>query len=236
MILPTRQDGVLTLTIDRPDKANALTQAMLEQLEQAVRDAHDDPDLRALILTGAGERVFSSGADLDEARAGTITRSPTWEALSSAIASLPFLTIAALNGTLAGGAFGMALACDLRIAVASAKFFYPVLKNGFLPQPRDAGRMSDLIGPAHTKMILMAGQKIDAKVALSWGLVDELVEREAMSARLEDLTAAARAGSPAVLTGIKRLISSGGDAATVADAFAAVYQADKDALDRLRRG
>lgn len=236
MIRTERTGNVLTVTLDRPDKANALTQAMLNDLAAIVAEAQEDAELRALVLTGAGERVFSSGADLDEARAGTITRSPTWEVVSSGIAALPCLTVAALNGTLAGGAFGMVLACDLRIAVPQARFFYPVLKNGFLPQPRDAARMADLVGPARARMILLAGQKITAEVALGWGLVDELVPREDMDARLDEITAAAREGNPAVLVGIKRMISTRGDAATVRDAFAAVYEGDADALLRLRRG
>jgi enoyl-CoA hydratase/carnithine racemase len=85
-----------------------------------------------------------------------------------------------LNGTAAGGAFGMVLACDLRIAVAKTKFFYPVMKLGFLPQPSDPKRLVQLVGPARAKMILMAGQKISADQAHSWGLVDQIVESEAL--------------------------------------------------------
>ena len=148
-------DNVATLTLNRPEKANSLTAEMLERLIGTMRDAKKDA--RAVILTGAG-KVFSAGADLDEARAGLAT-SPLWEELSAEISALPCLTICALNGTLAGGAFGMVLACDLRIAVPGAKFFYPVMKLGFLPQPSDPSRMSALIGPARTKLILMGGGK-----------------------------------------------------------------------------
>jgi enoyl-CoA hydratase/carnithine racemase len=161
---------VWVATLDRPDKANALTTAMLEQLcEITARPAQP----KALVLTGAG-KVFSAGADLDAARAGLAT-SGLWEQLSDQIARLPCLTIAALNGTLAGGAFGMALACDLRVAVPTAKFFYPVMKLGFLPQPSDPARLAALVGPARAKMLLMAGAKIDASTALDWGLVDRLI-------------------------------------------------------------
>lgn len=170
MIRLDKDAGLWTVTIDRPDKANSLTGAMLGDLVGIARDARD---ARALILTGQG-RVFSAGADLDEARAGLAT-SPLWEQLSGAIAALPCLTIAALNGTLAGGANGMALACDLRISVPGAKVFYPVMKLGYLPQPSDPGRMAALIGPARTKLILMAGQKITADEAYSFGLIDRIV-------------------------------------------------------------
>ncbi|HGG05662.1 MAG TPA: enoyl-CoA hydratase/isomerase family protein [Aliiroseovarius sp.] len=167
------KDGPLwTVTLNRAEKANSLTPDMLRDLAEIACEAQSG--VSALILTGAG-RVFSAGADLDAARAGLAT-SPVWEELSGALAAAPCLTIAALNGTLAGGAFGMALACDLRISVPQAKFFYPVMKLGFLPQPSDPTRLSALIGPARAKMILMAGQKITADTALSWGLIDQIVD------------------------------------------------------------
>ncbi|MCB1312907.1 MAG: enoyl-CoA hydratase/isomerase family protein, partial [Sedimentitalea sp.] len=103
MIHLAREDGLWTVTIDRPDKANSLTLEMLDELAGIAEAAGD---ARALILTGTG-KVFSAGADLDEARAG-LARSEVWERLSGAIARLPCLTVAALNGTLAGGAMGMA--------------------------------------------------------------------------------------------------------------------------------
>ena len=177
MIRLTKNDGLWIATIDRPDKANSLTPEMLEELADIAEAAHE---ARVLILTGAG-RVFSAGADLDAARAGLATN-PVWERLSSAIAALPGLSIAALNGTVAGGAMGMVLACDLRIAAPSAKAFYPVMKLGFLPQPSDPPRLAALVGAARAKMILMAGQKIDAQTALGWGLFDQLDEGDVVEA------------------------------------------------------
>jgi enoyl-CoA hydratase/carnithine racemase len=115
------------------------------------------------------------------------------------------MTIAALNGTLAGGAMGMALACDVRLAVPTAKFFYPVMKLGFLPQPSDPGRMAALIGPARTKLILMGGAKVTADEALSFGLVDRLVEAEGLLAEAEVLVADCLAARPEIVSGIKGL-------------------------------
>ena len=200
MIRSSRDGGVLTLTIDRPDKANSLTHAMLSELAEHVEGATGD---RALILTGTG-RVFSAGADLEEARAGLAT-SAVWERLSSAVAALPGLSIAALNGTLAGGAIGMALACDLRISVPEAKVFYPVMKLGFLPQPSDPGRMAALIGPARTKLILMGGQKITAEEALAFGLVDRIVAPDALVETARALAADTVAAPLDVAKDIKRL-------------------------------
>lgn len=191
MIRVDRRAGVWTITLDRPEKANALTRQMLGELAEVARAARGAA--RVLILTGEG-KVFSAGADLDEARAGLAT-DPVWEELSGEIAALPCLTIAALNGALAGGAFGMALACDLRLAVPEAKFFYPVMKLGFLPQPSDPGRLAALVGPARAKLLLMGGAKIGAEEALAFGLVDRVVPAESLldaaRALAEDTLAAA---------------------------------------------
>ena len=182
--------GVWTLTLNRAEKANALGFEMLERIAEIASDAKA---ARAVIITGAGG-VFSAGADLNAVKAGLAT-SDVWERVSGAIADLPGLTIAALNGTLAGGAFGMALACDIRLAVPTAKFFYPVMKLGYLPQPSDPVRMAALIGPARTKMLLMAGQKITADEALSYGLIDRICAPDAListaQALCKDICAAA---------------------------------------------
>jgi enoyl-CoA hydratase/carnithine racemase len=199
MIDLTKDDGLWIVTINRPEKANSLTGAMLERLCEIFEEAQE---ARVVILTGAG-KVFSAGADLDEARAG-LAVSPLWERLSGAVAALPGLTIAALNGTLAGGANGMALACDIRLAVPGAKFFYPVMKLGYLPQPSDPKRMSALIGPSRTKLILMGGQKILAEEALSFGLVDRVIEGDVVAAARE-IAADTLAAKPEIAAGIKEL-------------------------------
>lgn len=202
MIELDRAGDIWTVTVNRPDKANSLTHAMLVELADIMEDAQA---ARAVILTGRG-KVFSAGADLDEARAG-LAKSDVWERLSGAVAALPGLSIAALNGTLAGGAMGMALACDLRIAVPGAKFFYPVMKLGFLPQPSDPARMAALIGPARTKLLLMGGQKITAEEALTFGLIDRLVEAEELQDHALALAADTLAARPEIAQEIKRMCS-----------------------------
>lgn len=199
--LTKSETDVWTVTINRPDKANSLTAKMLTDLRDIARNAQS---ARGFILTGAG-RVFSAGADLDAARAGLAT-SPLWEELSSAIAALPCLSVAALNGTLAGGANGMALACDIRIAVEETKVFYPVMKLGYMPQPSDPRRMAALIGPSRTKMILMAGQKITSQEALTYGLVDRIVDADALMDHAHDLITNSAAADPTLVAGIRGLI------------------------------
>lgn len=203
-MIELHKDGACwTVTLARPEKANSLNHAMLERLADIVESAADE-DVRTLVLTGRG-KVFSAGMDLDEAKAG-LAVDPVWERLSGGLAGLPCLTVAALNGTLAGGAFGMVLACDLRIAVPGASFFYPVMKLGFLPQPSDPARLSALIGAARAKMILMAGQRIGAEDALGWGLIDRVVKADDLDPTVRALAADAIAAAPPHAAAIKRMI------------------------------
>lgn len=203
MIEISREDGLWILTLARPDKANALTREMLGALETAVVRAAAE-GARALVLTGQG-KVFSAGADFDEVQAG-LSRDPVWERLSAAIAALPCLTVAALNGTLAGGAMGMALACDLRVAVPEARFFYPVMRLGHLPQPSDPRRLAAIVGPSRARMILMAGARIGADEALAWGLVDRVVPVEDLLPAARALAADSLGAAPAHVAAIKALL------------------------------
>ena len=200
MIELTKDGDLWVARINRPDKANSLTHAMLSELADIAEAA---TEARVFVLTGAG-KVFSAGADLEEARAG-LAVSDVWERLSGNIAALPGLTIAALNGTLAGGAMGMALACDLRIAVPGSKFFYPVMKLGFLPQPSDPGRLRALVGPSRAKLMLMGGQKLLTDEALAIGLIDRIVEPEALMDTVHDLAADTLAAKPEIAAGIKAM-------------------------------
>ncbi len=200
MIQLEKDDDLWIVTLNRPEKANSLTEAMLTELAEIAEAARE---ARVLILTGAG-RAFSAGMDLEAAKSGLPT-SPVWERLSSAIAALPGLSIAALNGTVAGGAMGMVLACDLRLAVPGANAFYPVMKLGFLPQPSDPARLVRLVGPSRAKMILMAGQKISTDDALAWGLFDRIVEPGNLMQTARDMAADTLTATPEHVAGIKGL-------------------------------
>lgn len=201
MIDLVRQDGLWTVTLNRPEKANSVTRAMLEDLADMAQAAHGVA--RVLVLTGAG-KVFSAGMDLEAAQQGLAT-DPIWERLSGALAALPCLTIAALNGTLAGGAFGMALACDLRVAVPGAAFFYPVMRLGFLPQPSDPRRLALLVGPARAKLILMGGARLTADEALAIGLIDRIAAEGGLTALITELSAPALAAEPGHIAAIKAM-------------------------------
>ena len=200
--LKKHKNAVWEVRINRPEKANSLSSEMLEELLAIIEKANG---ARGIILTGQGKN-FSAGADLSEAKSGLAT-SPIWEKLSLSLKELNCVTIAALNGTVAGGAFGMILACDIRICVPSSKFFYPVMKMGYLPQPSDPKRLVDLIGPGRAKLMLVAGEKLDSDKAYKFGLVDEIVMVEDLISRAHTLLDASLSALPNHVSGIKRLMN-----------------------------
>ena len=201
MINLSKSDGIWTLRLERPKKANSLTLEMLERIDEIAQEA---AVARAFIITGTG-KVFSAGADLEAAKTGLAT-SDIWEKVSGTIADLPCLTVAALNGTLAGGAFGMALACDIRIAVPDAKFFYPVMRLGYLPQPSDPARMAALIGPSRTKIMLMGGQKLNAENALAYGLIEHIYQPEDLMEQAIELAKNVCIATPEHAAAIKKML------------------------------
>ena len=200
--LKKHKNAVWEIRINRPEKANSLSSEMLEELLAIIEIANS---ARGIILTGQG-KTFSAGADLSEVKSGLAT-SPIWEKLSLSLKELHCVTIAALNGTVAGGAFGMILACDIRICVPSSKFFYPVMKMGYLPQPSDPKRLMDLIGPGRAKLMLVAGEKLDSEKAYKFGLVDEVVMVENLISRAHTLLDASISAQPTHVSGIKRLMN-----------------------------
>ena len=183
MINSHLKDDIRYITIDRADKANAITADMLDELVRIARNSNNN---KAVIISGSG-KVFSAGADLDEVRKNGLATSPKWELLSDTIHRLPCMTIAALNGTVAGGAMGMVLACDIRISLPDAKFFYPVMKMGYLPQPSDALRLSRICGSSRAKFLLLAGQKLNCKKAYEFGLIDEIVSEDNFLSRIDEI-------------------------------------------------
>ena len=187
MINVERQDDKLLLLLNRTDKANAINTQMLEMLVAGVSGA----SARLMIISNEGS-VFSAGADLDEVQNGDLATSPLWEELSAAIAAFPGLSVAALNGTAAGGSLGMVLACDMRIARPGSEAFYPVMRLGHLPQPSDPRRLAALIGPARAKMMLMGGARLSDQEALAAGLWDRIDDQpiQAALAMAKDVLAA----------------------------------------------
>jgi len=175
----TRDGHIATLTLNRPDKLNALTIGMLRQLDTALAEIEADTDVRAVVLTGAGERAFCVGADI-HAWAG-LEPLDMWRQwireghrIFNRLATLRIPVLAALNGYTFGGGLELALAADLRLAADTAQFALPEVKIGTLPGWGGTQRLPALIGPGRAKFMIYTGNRINADQAELWGLVNSV--------------------------------------------------------------
>jgi enoyl-CoA hydratase/carnithine racemase len=182
-------DGaVAVVTIDRPAKLNAVTQEMSDRLVEVIESLNDDPRVRAVVLTGAGERAFSAGSDIR-----TLDKYATpWEFRNrtdycDAIRACRKPVIAAVNGYAFGGGLETALSCDIRIASATASFAAPEITLGWIGGGGMTAFLRASIGPSNTAVMIMTGQPVDAVTALQWGLVSEVVPPEQLLPRAREL-------------------------------------------------
>lgn len=216
-ILFTIENAVATITLNRPEKLNAISLAMLEQLEAAIAALENNRDVRVVIVTGAGARAFCVGADIKEWEQ-VIADDPIamWRAwdrpghrVFDRLARLQQPTIAALNGCAFGGGLELALACDLRIAADDAEFALPEAKIGTQPGWTGSQRLPALIGAARAKQMIFTGARISAQLAEQWGLVNEIVPRDQLAARVHALANAIAANAPLAVQFAKTIVDAG---------------------------
>lgn len=177
-ILFSIENAIATITLNRPDKLNAITLAMLDQIETIVAGLEKDRDVRVVILTGTGEQAFSVGADIKEwERVMADDPIAMWRAwdrpghrVFERLARVQQPTIAAINGYAFGGGLELALAADIRIAADHAEFALPETKIGTQPGWTGSQRLPALIGAALAKQIIFTGARVKADVAERWGL------------------------------------------------------------------
>lgn len=213
-LLYEKKDAVLTITMNRPDRLNALTAMMLHELDDAFRRAGDDLVVRAVVLTGAG-RGFCSGADLSEAMEQASSNGGvdyaanlrnTYNPLIMRMRELPKPIIAAVNGAAAGAGMSIALACDMRIAAESASFLQAFVKIGLVPDSGASFMLPRLIGTARALDMMLTGRKVSAAEALEMGMVNQVVPTDELSEVVGKL-AAEFAAAPTVAIGyIKKAV------------------------------
>jgi enoyl-CoA hydratase/carnithine racemase len=223
----TRDGTIVTLTIDRPHKLNALGPSLLSDLERLVGDIDRDHDIRVVVVTGVGDRAFSVGADVNAWSA--ITPLDMWRIwirdghrILQRLATLRQPTIAAINGYAFGGGLELALATDIRIASDTASFAMPETKIGTLPGWAGLSRLPELIGLARSKQMVFSGAKIDAASAERWGLVNEVVAASELMPRALALAGEIAINAPISVQLAKAAMN--GDAAAL-EAFAGALAA-----------
>ncbi len=189
-------DGIARITFNRPQARNALTFAMYERLAEICREVEDDPSVRAMILTGAGEKAFASGTDISQFRQfktadDALEYESRIDRVLGTLEQCRVPTIAAVAGACTGGGAGIAACCDLRIGAANARFGFPIARTlGNCLSMSNISRLTALIGPARVKDIIFTARMVDASEALAVGLLTEVVEEPA--ALLERAEAVAR--------------------------------------------
>lgn len=177
-VLLSRRGAAAIITIDRQDRMNALSREALVALARAARDAIADAGVRVLVVTGAGDKAFSAGADLKE-RQG-MTEDDVREQLGryrdeiGVVDRSPKPVVAAINGVALGGGLELALACDLRVAAASAVLGLPETTLGIIPGAGGTQRLPRIIGEARAKEMILLGRRLTAAEALAWGLLNRV--------------------------------------------------------------
>ena len=218
-ILLSRQGAVATCTLNAPERINALNSALMAEMTAALRTLADDREVAALVLTGAG-RGFCAGADIEEF--GALLDKPaqlrsfnqSLNSLVEQLASLPIPTVAAINGTCFGGGVSLALACDLRLSVATATFALTPGRLGLMYGLGDSRRLLRAVGHTRASDFLLTGRRFSAEEALAAGVLHQLAaDTEALAATAGELAATLAQQSLASVAATKSMLNylSGGE-------------------------
>jgi enoyl-CoA hydratase len=181
-LLASVENNILTVTINRPDKLNALNKTVMDELDQIMEEVYTNADIRSVIITGSGNRAFIAGADITEFAglnaAEGMELARKGQGIFFKIESSPKPVVAAVNGFALGGGCELAMACHFRIASENAEFGQPEVNLGLIPGYGGTQRLTQLIGKGRSLELLMSGIKINAQTALQYGLVNYVVPQE----------------------------------------------------------
>lgn len=216
-IIVAVEDHVATLTLNRPEAMNAFSAQLQGEFITACAELNNDPDVRVVIVTGAGEKAFSAGLDLKERAAEVVSFvekrasrvRPGIATMHKALAAVDRPTIAAIRGWCLGGGLEIALACDLRIAATDARIGLTEIRRGIMPGAGGTQRLSRLVGPGHALRIALTGEPVDAAEAYRIGLVNEVVEPGQVLEAANRLAATIMKGAPVSARFIKEAINKG---------------------------
>jgi enoyl-CoA hydratase len=211
-ILLTSANGILTITVNRPDKLNALNRDTIQEIGSAVRDAEKDPSIKGIIITGSGEKAFVAGADISEFSAYSVSEgmdlSRAGHKVFDSIEQCTKPVVAAVNGFALGGGCELAMSCHLRVASSNAKFGQPEVKLGLIPGYAGTQRLVQLIGKGKALELLMTADMIGADEALSLGLVNYVVPQQDLIAKSTELLNKITAQSPQAIAAVIRSVNA----------------------------
>ncbi len=212
-VVVEQRDAVMWVTLNRPEVRNALSRAVNLELQDIVASLESGEDVRAVVITGAGEKAFCAGADLKERRGVPAAESASFiNAIAGAIGQWGEIkkpTICMMNGSAYGGGLELALACDFRILVDGAELGLTEVRLGIMPGAGGTQRLPRLIGEARAKEMIMLGRRVSAAQALAYGLVNQVVPRDKLRATVDALLAELAGCAPLSVLSAKQAIERG---------------------------
>jgi enoyl-CoA hydratase len=214
-ILFERDGAVATLTVNRPKALNALNVATMREMAAAITALAEDPAVRALIVTGAGDKSFVAGADITEMRPMGTTEALAFSSLGHRfgriLEEVPFVTIAAVNGFALGGGCELAMACDLIYASEKARFGQPEVSLGVIPGFGGTSRLVRLVGLQRAKELVFTGDTLTAERAVAVGLALQVLPPEQLLVHCREVAGRIALRGPLAIAQAKRLMNEGAD-------------------------
>lgn len=210
-ILYQKENGIATITINRPNKLNALNIETIKELHYAFKAANKDADVKVIIVTGSGEKAFVAGADISEFANFDVVRGKNLSAkgqelLFDFVENLSTPVIAVVNGFALGGGLELAMACHFRIASDNAKMGLPEVSLGVIPGYGGTQRLPQLVGKGRAMEMVMTANMIDANTALNYGLVNHVTSQEELMPLAEKIATKIMRNSPtAIMSAIKAI-------------------------------
>jgi enoyl-CoA hydratase/carnithine racemase len=215
-ILIENQDGIILLTFNRPTKMNALSMNLCTEVLEVLESLKNDTTARVLIITGAGDKAFSAGADLQERKTMTLDQLKQHNRKIFGIAfeleNLPIPVIAAINGYALAGGLEISLGCDLRIASEHAQMGLPETTLGIIPAGGGTQRLPRLIGKTRAKELIFTGRRVSAAEAERIGLVNKVVPQNLLMKEVLELAQVIKGNAPLAVQGAKLAINTGCEA------------------------
>ncbi|MEO9601150.1 enoyl-CoA hydratase [Parasphingorhabdus sp.] len=214
LVLLEKSDGIATITLNRPDAMNALSHDLRTEFFNACKDIANDSAMRAVVITGAGDRAFTAGLDLKELGQqglGAATDQNPARNPCRALESLDIPVIGAINGVAITGGFELALACDIRIASTGARFADTHARVGIIPGWGLSQKLSRFIGLSRACELSFTGQFLDAQTACDWGLVNHVYKPQELMPKAHALATDMASIEPEFLKAYKKLIFDGYD-------------------------
>ncbi len=203
-LLTSLEDGIFTITINRPDKLNALNKDVIADLSAVLDEVYNNAEIRSVIITGAGEKSFVAGADISEFTSATVEQgiamAKKGQEVFDKIENSPKPIVAAVNGFALGGGCELALSCHFIIATENAKFGQPEVNLGLIPGYGGTQRLAQVVGRNRAMQLLMTGEMFSAKDAMDYGMVNDVVEPGKLLDRVKEILKVIHTKAPLAIT------------------------------------